>query len=88
METSDPVNAAMDILLNGDAKKGELLLLALAGQGNGRAAHNLGTLYVTGAPGANPDASKSQLWFSRALESGFEATVATDPQWFKKLDET
>jgi TPR repeat protein len=88
MEMSDPVNAAMDVLLNGDAKKGELLLLALAEGGNGRAAHNLGTLYFTGAPGVSPDATKSQIWFSRALESGFEATVATDPQWFKKLHQT
>ena len=80
----DAVDIAMEAWLAGECHKAELLLLAAAEAGNGHAAHNLGTLYATGGPGVPVDREKSVFWFERALESGFEATVSSDPAWFKK----
>jgi TPR repeat protein len=85
---SDAVSAAMEVLIAGDGKIAESLLLALAKSGSGPAAHNLGTLYVTGAAGVSPDAERSAYWYQRAVDSGFEATIASNPEWFKKPNET
>jgi hypothetical protein len=41
-------------------------------------------LYITGGEGLKPNYEKSQYWLQKSLESGFEATVASDPEWFKK----
>ena len=43
-----------------------------AGQGDGLAAHNIGTIYLTGAPEIPNDEAKSEEWFRRARELGFE----------------
>lgn len=83
MNTS-ALQLAMDELFSGDAVAAETLLLALACSGDGHAAHNLGTLYATGWDGVAADPAKSQEWYQRALDSGFEATVASDPTWFKR----
>ena len=74
----------MEAWLAGDCHKAELLLLTEAEAGNGHAAHNLGTLYAAGGPGVPVDREKSALWFERARESGFEATVSSDSAWFNK----
>ncbi|MCU8028783.1 hypothetical protein [Shewanella sp. SM73] len=81
---SDPMNVAMEALFAGDGARAELLLLSLAEAGSGCAAHNLGTLYITGAPGVSPCVKKSQHWYQRSLDLGFEVTVASDPDWFKR----
>jgi TPR repeat protein len=64
--------------------KAEELLLKAAEAGSGQAAHNLGTLYIVGGPGVKADPVKSRHWFEKALASGFEATVSSDPTWFRK----
>ena len=81
---ADPVGRAMELWLAGEGREAEKLLLAAAEGGSGHAAHNLGTLYACGAPGVEPDDGKSLHWYEKSLESGFEATVATDPTWFRK----
>lgn len=74
----------MDVLLGGEGERAKQLLLSLAQLGDGRAAHNLGVLYITGAPGVVPDHERAQYWLGKAYDSGFEAKVASDPLWFKK----
>jgi TPR repeat protein len=68
----------------GDNVGAEKLYLKAAQQGSGHAAHELGVLYITGGEGLEPNYEKSQYWLQKSLESGFEATVASDPEWFKK----
>jgi len=62
----------------------EKLYLSAAELGSGHAAHELGILYISGGPGVEPDYEKSQYWLEISLKSGFEGSVATDPEWFKK----
>lgn len=78
------IDDAMDILLSGEGERAEKLLLSLAQAGHGRAAHNLGVLYITGAPGVAPDSERAQFWLGKSYDSGFEASVASDPLWFRK----
>jgi len=66
--------------LNGDGSITESLYLQAAKRGNGRAAHNLGVLFITGTPGVAPDDAKSQCWLNFSVESGFEAEIATNPK--------
>ena len=66
-------------------KKAEELFLKAAELGNGHAAHELGTLYIVGGKGIKIDFEKSRYWFEKSLASGFEATIATDPEWFRKF---
>ncbi len=80
----DTVEVAMEAWLAGDCVKAESLLLAAAEAGNGHAAHNLATLYAAGGPGVCSDFEKSTFWYQRAVDSGFEATVSSDPEWFKR----
>jgi len=58
--------------------------LKAAEMGSGHAAHELGVLYITGGPGVEPNREKGQYWLEKSLESGFESTIATDPEWFRK----
>lgn len=68
----------------GDLKLAEELLLKAAEMGSGHAAHELGVLYIVSGEGVERNIEKAQFWLNRALESGFEATIATDPAWFQK----
>ena len=68
----------------GNLLSAEELLLKAAEAGIGHAAHNLGTLYAIGGPGVEADLAKSRYWYEKALASGFEETVASNPTWFKK----
>jgi len=69
---------------NGDDVSAERLYLEAAIHGSGHAAHELGVLYITGGNGIDPDFNKSQYWLQISLESGYEGTIASDPEWFKK----
>ena len=80
----DSVEIAMEAWIAGDCRKAELLLLAAAKAGSGNAAHNLGTLYATGGEGVSSDLEKSRLWYQKSLDSGYEETVSSDPEWFKR----
>jgi len=52
--------------------------------GDGCAAHNLGTLFLTCEPEIPRNPEESQRWYQLAYDLGFEETVASDPQWFKR----
>ena len=84
METDDLIALAHEARFHGDALEAERLYLQAANQGSGHAAHELGVLYRTGGEGLAPDQEKSQFWLEKSLESGYEATAASDPEWFKK----
>lgn len=77
------VDIAMDEWLKGNHVKAEKLLIKEAEAGSGHAAHNLGTLYCTGGDGVPVDKAKSMKYYEQALASGFEETIATDPEWFR-----
>jgi len=79
-----PLDIAMEAFFAGDLVTAESLLLALARSGDGHAAHNLGTLYAVGGVGVAADPETSRFWYERALASGFEAQVASDPTWFRR----
>ena len=68
----------------GDLNKAEKLYLEAANRGSGHAAHELGVLYIAGGDGVEPNYEKSQYWLEKSLESGFEQTISTDPEWFRK----
>lgn len=84
MDTDELINIACEQQINGNAKEAEKLYLIAAQQGSGHAAHNLGVLYITGGTNLEPDLEKSRYWLQKSLDSGFEATIASDPEWFKK----
>jgi TPR repeat protein len=84
MDIDELIAAACKTYIDGDAKQAEKLYLIAAQQGSGHAAHNLGVLYITGGTNLEPDLEKSQYWLQKSLESGFEVTIASDPEWFKK----
>ncbi|MBM4207360.1 MAG: hypothetical protein FJ190_04860 [Gammaproteobacteria bacterium] len=86
MDIDTLINMACEKQLNGYAKEAEKLYLIAAQQGSGHAAHNLGVLDITGGKDLEPDLEKSQYWLQQSLESGFEATVASDPEWFKRTN--
>lgn len=50
-----------------------------AEQGNGVAAHNLGTLYLTCEPDMPPNPEESKKWFRKAKELG---CVLANPEWY------
>lgn len=54
----------------GDGKKAVALLRSAAEKGVGLAAHNLATLYATGAPGIEPDANLSRHYLRMAKALG------------------
>lgn len=80
---ADPVQQAMDEWLKGNHLKAKELLLKEAEAGNGHAAHNLGTLYITGGIGIEPNREEARRWYEVALATGFEEAVASDPTWFR-----
>ncbi|MFL0803338.1 MAG: hypothetical protein K6L81_06445 [Agarilytica sp.] len=83
MSLEELLNKASQKLLEGNGKEAEELYLKACEMGSGNAAHNLGVLYQTGAPGVKPDYSKFQYWLNVAFESGFEETISNDPEWFR-----
>lgn len=82
--TDELVKKAMEEWASGRVPLAEKLLLEAARAGSGHAAHNLGTLYATGGPGVDADPVKSRRFYVQALDSGFEESIATDPEWFRK----
>lgn len=76
--------AQLECFDNGNFVEAEKLFLEAANEGSGRAAHELGIMYITGGPGLKPNHEKSQYWLERSLDLGFEKTIATDPEWFRK----
>ena len=76
--------AQLEHFENNNLSEAEKLYLMAAEMGSGHAAHELGVLYITGGPGVEPNSEKSQYWLEKSLESGFESTIATDPEWFRK----
>jgi len=77
-------DAQLEHFENGNIKLAEKLYLEAAELGSGHAAHELGVLYKVGGEGVEPNKDKSLYWFEKSLESGFEETIATDPEWFRK----
>lgn len=55
-----------------------------ADSGHGRAAHNLATALVTGGPGVPPNRAEFSKYMEISYGSGFEATVSSDPLWWKR----
>lgn len=51
-----------------------------AEQGNGEAAHNLGTLYLSSEPELPNEPEKSKFWYKKAQELGFEVA---DKSWYE-----
>jgi len=84
MDTDQLISLAHEKRFNGDFIGAEKLYLEAAKQGSGHAAHELGVIYITGGEGLKPDYEKAQHWLQISLESGFEATISSDPEWFKK----
>ena len=62
----------------------ERWLRSAADAGHGGAAHNLAVLYSGGWPGREPDKTRASAYFQIAVDSGFEASVASDPLWWKR----
>ena len=54
-------------------------LQAAADKGNGNAAHNLGTLYLTCEPDIPSNMNKSEYWYKKAKELGF---IAGTDDWY------
>ena len=77
------VKNAQQALMSGNGKEAEMLFLKAANAGSGHAAHELGVLYIGGAPGIKPNKEDSQKWLNISLKLGFEASIATNPEWFK-----
>jgi TPR repeat protein len=84
MDTEQLISLAHEKRFNGDLIEAEKLYMEAAKQGSGHAAHELGVIYITGGEGLKPDFEKAQYWLQISLESGFEATISNDPEWFKK----
>jgi hypothetical protein len=64
--------------------EGIAILRGLADSGNGHAAHNLATALRTGPHGQSESAKlESRRYMQIAVDSGFEATVVTDPYWWR-----
>ncbi|HXC53410.1 MAG TPA: hypothetical protein VN634_21165 [Candidatus Limnocylindrales bacterium] len=51
--------------------------------GYGHAAHNLATALSTGGPDSPPDRTEFLKYMEIAHRSGFEASVSSDPLWWK-----
>jgi len=50
--------------------------------------HELGILYGTGCKNLKPNSKQARFCLEKSLESGFEATIASDPEWFKNSTST
>jgi TPR repeat protein len=53
-------------------------LRTAASAGHGVAAHNLGTILMSGGPGVEPDCEQAMQYLELARACGFEATVTPD----------
>ena len=84
MDIEKLIKLAHEKRFNGDVVEAEKLYIKAAEQGSGHAAHELGVLYITGGKDLEPDHARSQYWLEKSLDSGFEETIASDPEWFKK----
>ena len=51
-----------------------------ADQGNGSAAHNLGTIHLCGMPDVAPDRALAKKWYRKAHDLGF---VVADNSWYE-----
>lgn len=77
------------LTMSGDAAvsdEGVRLLRTLGDAGNGHAAHNLATALMTPAPARERDQAGFKHYMAIATESGFEASVASDPDWWRPKD--
>jgi TPR repeat protein len=54
-------------------------LRSAADAGDGVAAHNLATILLSGGPGVSSDCEEAMRYLQRARDSGFEATVSSEP---------
>jgi len=63
--------------------EGMELLRRAAHAGYGHAAHNLATALVVGSPASPPNHEEARRYMQIAYDSGFEATVSSDPLWWK-----
>ncbi len=84
MDVNELLNLAMEKQINGDISGAEKLLMEAAESGSGHAAHNLGVFYITCGEGIDHNLEKARYWLDISLASGFEETIASDPEWFKK----
>jgi uncharacterized protein len=50
-----------------------------AAQGEGSAAHNLGTIYITGGDGIEANLAEAKMWYRRARDLGFEVA---NKEWY------
>jgi TPR repeat protein len=66
-----------------DFVEGVRWLMAAAEAGHGLAAHNLATALGTGGPGVPADLEQARRFMRLAVDRGFEATVSTDPSWWR-----
>jgi len=76
--------AQTELFENQNGLKAEKLLLEAAELDSGHAFHELGILYGTGCKNLKPNPKQARFWLEKSLESGFEETIASDPEWFKK----
>ncbi len=76
--------AQIELLENQNGLVAEELLLQAAELGSGHAAHELGVLYISGFGDLKASPKQSRFWLEKSLERGFEQTIASDPEWFKK----
>ena len=63
-----------------DIEKAIKFLTTAAEKGNGEAAHNLGTLYLSAEPDFPNEPDKSKFWYKRAKELGF---VVAQNDWYE-----
>ena len=83
MSNPATVEEALQLHLRGDSAHAARILNNLAEHGNGYAAHELGVLYLTGGADLAVDREAGLKWLQRSVELGFEATIASDPEWFR-----
>ena len=61
-------------------REGVEWLRSAADAGDGVAAHNLATILLSGGPGIEADCEEAMRYLQRARDSGFEATVSSEPE--------
>jgi hypothetical protein len=83
----DEASITLAALLMTDAEtagEGLSLLRRTADGGSGHAAHNLAVALNAGLPNLPADPALAQRYFQQAVESGFEASVSSDPYWWAR----
>lgn len=84
MQIDELITLAHEKRFGGNVVEAEKLYLEAAERGSGHAAHELGILYISGGNGLEPNFDKSQYWLQKSAGSGFEATIASDPECMLK----